>query len=79
MTSSGWPDMLLAAAAVVLLSPVAFGFNLTLLHVNDIHARMEETNKRSSPCRWGRAYRRGWKAKEEKIYTYTVYMYSLPP
>ena len=25
-------------------------WELSLLHVNDIHARMEETNKHSSPC-----------------------------
>ena len=25
-------------------------WELSLLHVNDIHARMEETNKYSSPC-----------------------------
>ena len=26
------------------------GFDLTLLHVNDIHARFEETDKRSGVC-----------------------------
>ena len=30
--------------------PMLAAWELSLLHVNDIHARMEETNKHSSPC-----------------------------
>ena len=30
--------------------PMLAAWELSLLHVNDIHARMEETNKYSSPC-----------------------------
>jgi 5'-nucleotidase len=36
---------------VIIMSPVAICWELSLLHVNDIHARMEETNKYSSKCR----------------------------
>ena len=32
------------------MTPVC-GWNLNLLHVNDIHVRMEETNKYSAGCR----------------------------
>ena len=31
--------------------PISFGFDLTLLHVNDIHSRYEETNKYSGKCK----------------------------
>ena len=34
----------------VLAMPMIGAWELSLLHVNDIHARMEETNKYSSPC-----------------------------
>ena len=30
---------------------LAAGFEMTLLHVNDIHVKMEETNKYSSTCK----------------------------
>ena len=36
---------------VIIMSPVVICWELSLLHVNDIHARMEETNKYSSKCR----------------------------
>ena len=39
--------MLVAVSAVRL----AAGFEMTLLHVNDIHVKMEETNKYSSTCK----------------------------
>lgn len=35
---------------LVFLSSVS-AWDLTLLHVNDIHVRMEETNKYSSTCK----------------------------
>ena len=31
---------------------LSVGWDLDLLHVNDIHVRMEETNKYSAACRW---------------------------
>ena len=31
--------------------PMVFTWDLTLLHVNDIHVRMDETNKYSSNCK----------------------------
>ena len=36
--------------AALLLLPLVTGWQLSVLHVNDIHARMEETNKYSGPC-----------------------------
>ena len=39
--------VLVAVSAVRL----AAGFEMTLLHVNDIHVKMEETNKYSSTCK----------------------------
>jgi hypothetical protein len=36
---------------LVLVVGRAVGWELTLLHVNDIHVRMEETNKYSAACR----------------------------
>jgi len=35
---------------LLLLLPCVAAWQLSLLHVNDMHARMEETNKHSSPC-----------------------------
>ena len=43
MKTAGWALLLLAL-------PMLAAWELSLLHVNDIHARMEETNKHSSPC-----------------------------
>ena len=44
--------MKLTAECLLLLValPMLAAWELSLLHVNDIHARMEETNKYSSPC-----------------------------
>ena len=44
--------MKLTASCLLLLLavPMLAAWELSLLHVNDIHARMEETNKHSSPC-----------------------------
>ena len=36
--------------AALLLLPLVTAWQLSVLHVNDIHARMEETNKYSGPC-----------------------------
>merc|ERR1711892_14247 len=36
---------------VILILPAVASWELSLLHVNDIHARMEETNKYSSKCK----------------------------
>ena len=36
---------------VIVLLPAVVCWELRLLHVNDIHSRMEETNKYSSKCR----------------------------
>ena len=33
------------------LASVAAGFKLTVLHVNDIHVRLEETGKYSGNCK----------------------------
>jgi hypothetical protein len=43
----------MAAWLLLLLAVVGRGlaWELTLLHVNDIHVRMEETNKYSAACR----------------------------
>ena len=38
------------AWTLLLALPMLAAWELSLLHVNDIHARMEETNKHSSPC-----------------------------
>ena len=39
------------SCSLILALPMMIGaWELSLLHVNDIHARMEETNKYSSPC-----------------------------
>ena len=38
------------ACTLLLALPMLAAWELSLLHVNDIHARMEETNKHSSPC-----------------------------
>jgi len=38
------------ACSLLLALPMLAAWELSLLHVNDIHARMEETNKHSSPC-----------------------------
>jgi 2',3'-cyclic-nucleotide 2'-phosphodiesterase (5'-nucleotidase family) len=38
------------AIRLVLLPLACHAWQLSLLHVNDIHARMEETNEHSSPC-----------------------------
>ena len=38
------------ALSSLLLLPLVTGWQLSVLHVNDIHARMEETNKYSGPC-----------------------------
>merc|ERR1711892_1335620 len=35
---------------VIIILPVVASWELSLLHVNDIHSRMEETNKYSSKC-----------------------------
>ena len=35
---------------LLLALPIMAAWELSLLHMNDIHARMEETNKHSSPC-----------------------------
>ncbi len=42
---AAWLLLLLAVVGRVL------AWELTLLHVNDIHVRMEETNKYSAACR----------------------------
>ena len=44
--------MKLTASCLLLLLavPMLAAWELSLLHVNDIHARMQETNKYSSPC-----------------------------
>ena len=39
-----------SACTLLLALPMLAAWELSLLHVNDIHARMEETNKYSSPC-----------------------------
>ena len=39
-----------ACLLLLLAVPMLAAWELSLLHVNDIHARMEETNKYSSPC-----------------------------
>ena len=39
-----------ACLLLLLAVPMLATWELSLLHVNDIHARMEETNKHSSPC-----------------------------
>ena len=39
-----------AACSLLLALPIMAAWELSLLHMNDIHARMEETNKYSSPC-----------------------------
>ena len=39
-----------ACLHLLLAVPMLAAWKLSLLHVNDIHARMEETNKHSSPC-----------------------------
>jgi hypothetical protein len=36
---------------LLLLMERVLAWELTLLHVNDIHVRMEETNKYSAACR----------------------------
>ena len=38
------------ACILLLALPIMAAWELSLLHMNDIHARMEETNKYSSPC-----------------------------
>ena len=38
------------ACSLLLALPIMAAWELSLLHMNDIHARMEETNKYSSPC-----------------------------
>ena len=43
-------NMKAAGCALLLALPMLAAWELSLLHVNDIHARMEETNKHSSPC-----------------------------
>ena len=42
--------MKVTACTLLLALPMLAAWELSLLHVNDIHARMEETNKHSSPC-----------------------------
>ena len=42
---------LVLSLTVSLLSTVISCYDLTLLHVNDIHVRMEEINKYSSTCK----------------------------
>ena len=37
---------------VVVVVGRGLAWELTLLHVNDIHVRMEETNKYSAACRY---------------------------
>jgi 2',3'-cyclic-nucleotide 2'-phosphodiesterase (5'-nucleotidase family) len=44
-----WKLVLVVVGLVV--GPV-MAWELTLLHVNDIHVRMEETNKYSAACRY---------------------------
>ena len=41
---------ILACSLLLVALPMLAAWELSLLHVNDIHARMEETNKHSSPC-----------------------------
>ncbi|XP_046374001.2 snake venom 5'-nucleotidase-like [Haliotis rufescens] len=42
--------MLLVPLLGIFLPAVVVGFNLTILHTNDIHARFEQTNKYSGQC-----------------------------
>ena len=42
--------MKVTGCILLLALPMLAAWELSLLHVNDIHARMEETNKHSSPC-----------------------------
>ena len=42
--------MKVTGCTLLLAMPMLAAWELSLLHVNDIHARMEETNKHSSPC-----------------------------
>ena len=42
----------LLLALYLLLPDVSLGWDLTLVHINDIHVRMEETNKYSADCRY---------------------------
>ena len=39
-----------AACSLLFALPIMAAWELSLLHMNDIHARMEETNKYSSTC-----------------------------
>jgi|ERR1712192_28212 len=41
---------IIACSLLLVALPMLAAWELSLLHVNDIHARMEETNKHSSPC-----------------------------
>ena len=43
--------MLFHSTMLLGVLPMVFTWDLTLLHVNDIHVRMDETNKYSSNCK----------------------------
>ena len=43
--------MVMTVAALLVVAADCAAWQLTLLHVNDIHVRMEETNKFSADCR----------------------------